>query len=216
MRDTRRRSSPSSRPARTRRRRTTTPPSGSSRPASPIVLDIGGTLGGYGSDITRTLWVSGPDDMARPAARFAELFAVLHEAQALATAAVRPGVAMPGDRRGSPDRRSTAGHGDGVLPSDRARHRPRRARGPVSRRRPWSYAARAGPSTRARTSRVPRAPPGCAAGAWPASCRTRRRERARRCRPRRAHTDPRSRPRSGCRWPFGSPPRQRRAPGAGR
>jgi Xaa-Pro aminopeptidase len=59
----------------------------------PIVLDIGGTLGGYGSDITRTLWVTGGDDAKGPDDRFRHLFAVLHAAQAAATAAVRPGVA---------------------------------------------------------------------------------------------------------------------------
>src|SRR5262245_28654216 len=31
------------------------------RAGEPIVLDIGGSLGGYGSDITRTLWVTGGD-----------------------------------------------------------------------------------------------------------------------------------------------------------
>jgi Xaa-Pro aminopeptidase len=59
----------------------------------PIVLDIGGTLGGYGSDITRTLWVTGGDDAKGPDERFRHLFAVLQAAQAAATAAVRPGVA---------------------------------------------------------------------------------------------------------------------------
>ena len=59
----------------------------------PIVLDIGGTIGGYGSDITRTLWVTGGDTTKGPDERFRHLFAVLHAAQAAATAAVRPGVA---------------------------------------------------------------------------------------------------------------------------
>jgi Xaa-Pro aminopeptidase len=59
----------------------------------PIVLDIGGMLGGYGSDITRTLWVTGGDPAKGPDERFRHLFGVLHSAQALATRAVRPGVA---------------------------------------------------------------------------------------------------------------------------
>ncbi len=59
----------------------------------PIVLDIGGTLGGYGSDITRTLWVAGGDEATRPDDRFLELFDVLYRAQATATEAVRPGIA---------------------------------------------------------------------------------------------------------------------------
>lgn len=51
-----------------------------------VVLDIGGTLAGYGSDTTRTAFV-GP-----PAPDFAALYAVLQEAQRAACAAVRPGV----------------------------------------------------------------------------------------------------------------------------
>jgi Xaa-Pro aminopeptidase len=62
------------------------------RAGEPIVLDIGGTLGGYGSDITRTLWVTGggPDG---PTEAFRTLFDVLLRAQATGTAAARPGVA---------------------------------------------------------------------------------------------------------------------------
>jgi len=58
----------------------------------PIVLDIGGHLSGYGSDITRTLWVTGGDATKGPDDGFRHLFGVLHEAQAAATRAVGPGV----------------------------------------------------------------------------------------------------------------------------
>jgi Xaa-Pro aminopeptidase len=58
----------------------------------PIVIDIGGTLEGYGSDITRTAWVTGGDPTRGPDAAFRRLYGVLQEAQASATAAVRPGV----------------------------------------------------------------------------------------------------------------------------
>ncbi len=63
------------------------------RAGEPIVLDIGGTLDGYGSDITRTLWVTGGDPANGPDERFRHLFNVLYGAQAAGTAAVRPGVA---------------------------------------------------------------------------------------------------------------------------
>lgn len=56
-----------------------------------IVVDIGGTVDGYGSDITRTLWVTGPEEIA-PAAEFLHLYGVLQDAQAAATAAIRPGL----------------------------------------------------------------------------------------------------------------------------
>jgi Xaa-Pro aminopeptidase len=59
----------------------------------PIVLDIGGTVDGYGSDITRTLWVTGGDAANAPDERFRHLYSVLYGAQAAATRAVRPGVA---------------------------------------------------------------------------------------------------------------------------
>ncbi len=62
------------------------------RPGDPIVLDIGGTLSGYGSDTTRTLWVTGGDPAHGPDAEFGRLYGVLQDAQAKATAAVRPGV----------------------------------------------------------------------------------------------------------------------------
>ncbi len=63
------------------------------RAGEPIVLDIGGTLDGYGSDITRTLWVTGGDAARGPDQRFRHLFGVLQGAQTAARAAVRPGIA---------------------------------------------------------------------------------------------------------------------------
>ena len=59
----------------------------------PIVLDIGGVLGGYWSDITRMLWVTGGDPSRGPADEFVRLFELVREANAEATSAVRPGVA---------------------------------------------------------------------------------------------------------------------------
>jgi Xaa-Pro aminopeptidase len=61
------------------------------RPGEPIVLDIGGRLGGYHSDITRTLWVTGDDDQ-RPDEDFSALFEVLQRAQAAGREAVAAGV----------------------------------------------------------------------------------------------------------------------------
>ena len=58
-----------------------------------VVIDIGGTIGGYGSDITRTIWVSGGNPALGPHADFRRLYGVLRDAQAAATAAVRHGVA---------------------------------------------------------------------------------------------------------------------------
>lgn len=58
----------------------------------PIVLDIGGTLDGYCSDITRTLWVTGGDRSRGPSAEFLAVFELVRRAQATASDAVRPGV----------------------------------------------------------------------------------------------------------------------------
>ena len=78
----------------------------------PIVLDIGGTLGGYGSDITRTLWVTGGDPAAGPDERFRHLFAVLHSAQEASTRAVRPGVACSAVDAAARDPIGAEGYGD--------------------------------------------------------------------------------------------------------
>lgn len=58
----------------------------------PIVLDIGGRLDGYMSDITRTIWVAGEEDRS-PDDGFRRLYDVLQQAQAAARAAAAPGVA---------------------------------------------------------------------------------------------------------------------------
>ena len=55
------------------------------------MLDIGGTLAGYLSDTTRTVWVSGEAAIA-PAPEFVRVYELVRDAQAQATAAVRPGV----------------------------------------------------------------------------------------------------------------------------
>jgi len=57
----------------------------------PVVLDIGGTLSGYLSDTTRTIWVSGEAGIA-PDPEFLRVYELVREAQTQATAAVHPGV----------------------------------------------------------------------------------------------------------------------------
>jgi Xaa-Pro aminopeptidase len=58
----------------------------------PVVLDLGGPYGGYCSDMTRTIWISGPDDI-EPDETFREIYDLVRRANADASAAVRPGVA---------------------------------------------------------------------------------------------------------------------------
>jgi Xaa-Pro aminopeptidase len=78
----------------------------------PIVLDIGGALGGYCSDTTRTLWLTGGDDRNGPTEEFRHLFAVLLAAHAAATRAVRPGVAAESIDRTARDIIDGEGYGE--------------------------------------------------------------------------------------------------------
>jgi len=78
----------------------------------PIVLDIGGTLDGYGSDITRTFWVTGGDPANEPDERYRHLFGVLHGAQEAATAAVKPGLAAEAVDSVARDRIAAEGYGE--------------------------------------------------------------------------------------------------------
>ncbi len=82
------------------------------RAGEPIVLDIGGFLGGYASDTTRTLWVTGGDPGKGPDEGYRHLFAVLHHAQAAATAAVRPGVPCEAIDRAARELIEAEGYGD--------------------------------------------------------------------------------------------------------
>jgi Xaa-Pro aminopeptidase len=58
----------------------------------PVVLDIGGHLGGYASDTTRTVWIEGPDGGHPPSGEYVEVHGLVRAANERATAAVRPGV----------------------------------------------------------------------------------------------------------------------------
>jgi Xaa-Pro aminopeptidase len=81
----------------------------------PIVLDIGGTLGGYGSDITRMVWVTGGDPAKGPDAEYLRLYGVLQGAQDEATGSARAGVAcerIDGVARGIIE---TAGYGPNFI-----------------------------------------------------------------------------------------------------
>jgi Xaa-Pro aminopeptidase len=77
----------------------------------PIVLDIGGMLRGYISDITRTLWVKGAKGSG-PDAQFTRLYQVLHGAQQAATLAVRPGLPCEAVDEVARSAISAAGYGE--------------------------------------------------------------------------------------------------------
>jgi len=65
------------------------------RAGEPIVLDIGGTIDGYGSDITRTLWVTGGDPAKGPDEGFRHLFGVqFHVARGVEAEAKPAGVGL--------------------------------------------------------------------------------------------------------------------------
>jgi Xaa-Pro aminopeptidase len=75
-------------------------------PGDPVVVDIGGRLGGYCSDTTRTLVVG------EPPAGFQALYSLLHAAQLAGCAAVRPGVAAASVDAACRDPITAAGHGE--------------------------------------------------------------------------------------------------------
>lgn len=77
----------------------------------PVVLDIGGSFGGYQSDMTRTIWVAGPDGNQPPTPEFLEIYDLVHRAQAAATAAVRPGIACEKIDAAARDVIAAGGHG---------------------------------------------------------------------------------------------------------
>ncbi|MFL5774689.1 MAG: M24 family metallopeptidase [Chloroflexota bacterium] len=81
----------------------------------PIVLDIGGTLGGYASDTTRMLWVTGGDPANGPDDEYRHLFAVLRTAQEAATRVVRPGLACEDVDRAARDVIAAEGYGDAFI-----------------------------------------------------------------------------------------------------
>jgi Xaa-Pro aminopeptidase len=63
------------------------------RAGEPIVLDIGGSIGGYHSDITRTCWVTGGDASRGPDDEYRRLFDILEQAQSAGREDAGPGVA---------------------------------------------------------------------------------------------------------------------------
>jgi Xaa-Pro aminopeptidase len=77
----------------------------------PIVFDIGGTLRGYTSDITRTIWVRGANGSG-PDGQFAKLYEVVRGAQEAATLAVRPGLPCEAVDEVARSAISAAGYGE--------------------------------------------------------------------------------------------------------
>jgi Xaa-Pro aminopeptidase len=93
-----------------------------------VVVDIGGRLGGYCSDTTRTLAVG------EPPAGFQGLYALLQAAQLAGCAAVRPGVTAASVDAACRDPITAAGHGELFL------HRTGHGTGLEEHEAPWIVA----------------------------------------------------------------------------
>ena len=76
----------------------------------PLLLDIGGRLGGYSSDITRTLWVAG-EDGSGPDDTFRRIHGLVLDAHGAGREAVRPGVPAQEVDRSARAVIDAAGHG---------------------------------------------------------------------------------------------------------
>ena len=82
------------------------------RAGEPIVLDIGGALGGYGSDTTRTLWVTGGDEANGPTRSSATCSASSSRRRRPRPASVRPGLAAEAIDRTARDIIDGEGYGE--------------------------------------------------------------------------------------------------------
>jgi Xaa-Pro aminopeptidase len=78
----------------------------------PVVFDIGGPLGGYFSDTTRTVWVAGRDRAAPPTPDFLEIYELTLRAYNAAAMAVMPGVGCGALDARARDVIAAGGHGD--------------------------------------------------------------------------------------------------------
>jgi Xaa-Pro aminopeptidase len=81
------------------------------RAGEPLVLDLGGSLAGYMSDTTRTIWVAGEDGI-EPEPEFLRVYELVREAGTRATAAVRPGVPAEQIDAIAREAIATAGYGE--------------------------------------------------------------------------------------------------------
>ncbi len=76
------------------------------RPGDLVVVDCGATVGGYASDITRTVGIGSPPE------EMAQVYAVVHEANAAGRAAAGPGVAAQEVDRAARAVIAAAGYGE--------------------------------------------------------------------------------------------------------
>ena len=81
------------------------------RAGEPLLLDIGGRVEGYGSDITRTFWVTGERDDG-PTDEFRRLYEVLQQAQEASRQSARAGIPAEDVDAVARDRIAQAGFGD--------------------------------------------------------------------------------------------------------
>jgi Xaa-Pro aminopeptidase len=81
------------------------------RAGEPLLLDIGGRLEGYGSDITRTFWVTGEGNDG-PTDEYRALYDVLQQAQEASRKAAQAGVPAEDVDAVARDRIAQGGFGD--------------------------------------------------------------------------------------------------------